>query len=122
MDTSSQPDYGEPWSVGSIHKPLLDCNSHDPLLLHRTTSRAVVCVNACQNLSSAATLGTLFTSDDPLPTGFEVTDGEVTYGIDNAIEPGAWVDYATFERAESATLSGTIRLTNPSTEDIDITW
>lgn len=76
----------------------------------------------CHNLTSATTLGTLFTSDDLLPTGFEVTDGEVTYGIDNAIEQGAWVDYATFERAESATLSGAIRLTNPSTDDIGITW
>jgi len=56
MNTTPTPatDYGEPWKVGSIHKPLLDCYGHDPLLLHRTTQRAASCVNACAGVADPA--------------------------------------------------------------------
>lgn len=54
MNTPEKPDYGEPWKVGSIHKPLLDCYGHDPLLLHRTTKRIIQCVNACAGMADPA--------------------------------------------------------------------
>ena len=50
MSTPTQqpaPDFGEPWKVGRIDRPMEDRNGHDPLMLHRTANRAVACVNAC---------------------------------------------------------------------------
>ena len=46
------PDFGEPWKVGRIDRPMEDRNGHDPLMLHRTASRAVACVNACAGIAN----------------------------------------------------------------------
>lgn len=34
--------------------PMQDRHKHDPLMLHRTASRAVVCVNACAGMADPA--------------------------------------------------------------------
>jgi len=48
------PDYGEPWKVGRIDRPMEDRHGHDPLMLHSTASRAVFCVNACAGMADPA--------------------------------------------------------------------
>lgn len=48
------PDYGEPWNVGRIDRPIEDRHGHDPLMLHSTASRAVLCVNACAGMADPA--------------------------------------------------------------------
>lgn len=48
------PDYGEPWNVGRIDRPIEDRKGHDPLMLHSTASRAVLCVNACAGMVDPA--------------------------------------------------------------------
>lgn len=48
------PDYGEPWNVGRIDRPTEDRHGHDPLMLHSTASRAVLCVNACAGMVDPA--------------------------------------------------------------------
>lgn len=48
------PDYGEPWKVGRIDRPMEDRHGHDPLMLHSTASRAVRCVNACAGMADPA--------------------------------------------------------------------
>lgn len=73
-------------------------------------------------LTSPITLGSWFTSSDPLPGGFEVRTSTETYGIDHGFEPGAWVDYTFFQRAEAVVLSGQVYLTNPANYDVGITW
>jgi hypothetical protein len=55
-DTPTTPtsDYGEPWKVGRIDRPMEDRHGHDPLMLHRTAARAVACVNACAGMADPA--------------------------------------------------------------------
>lgn len=48
------PDYGEPWNVGRIDRPIEDRHGHDPLMLHSTASRAVLCVNAFAGMADPA--------------------------------------------------------------------
>lgn len=40
--------------MGRIDRPMEDRHKHDPLMLHRTTSRAVSCVNACKGMADPA--------------------------------------------------------------------
>jgi hypothetical protein len=54
MNDTPTPDYGEPWKVGRIDRPMEDRHGHDPLMLHRTASRAVRCVNACAGMVDPA--------------------------------------------------------------------
>jgi hypothetical protein len=54
MSDTPKPDYGEPWKVGRIDRPIEDRHGHDPLMLHRTASRAVFCVNACAGMTDPA--------------------------------------------------------------------
>lgn len=48
------PDYGEPWTVGRIDRPMEDRHKHDPLMLRDAASRAVSCVNACVGMTDPA--------------------------------------------------------------------
>jgi hypothetical protein len=54
MSTTPTPDYGEPWKVGRMDRPMEDRHGHDPLMLHSTASRAVFCVNACAGMADPA--------------------------------------------------------------------
>lgn len=54
MSDTPTPDYGEPWNVGRIDRPIEDRKGHDPLMLHSTASRAVLCVNACAGMVDPA--------------------------------------------------------------------
>ena len=54
IPTTPTPDYGEPWQIGRIDRPMKDRHGHDPLMLHRTAARAVACVNACAGLADPA--------------------------------------------------------------------
>ena len=54
MSAPEKPDYGEPWEVGRIDRPMEDRHGHDPLMLHSTASRAVDCVNACAGMDDPA--------------------------------------------------------------------
>jgi hypothetical protein len=54
MSDTPTPAYGEPWKVGRIDRPMEDRHGHDPLMLHRTASRAVRCVNACAGMVDPA--------------------------------------------------------------------
>jgi hypothetical protein len=47
-DTPTTPtsDYGEPWKVGRIDRPMEDRHRHDPLMLHRTADAMIAYRNS----------------------------------------------------------------------------